>query len=100
MKSFSKAVFLGLTIGLLSPAVADDLLQGGRYKEKSTDFPRHVTASENPRAPVAAEAGHHADGGQDRSGRDWSKDVIPHDHEHPVDASSSPSPREWGWNSK
>jgi len=100
MKSFSKAVFLGLTIGLLSPAVADDLLQGGRYKDKSTDFPRHVTASENPRAPVAAEDGHHADGGQDRSGRDWSKDVIPHDYEHPADASSSPSPREWGWNSK
>lgn len=100
MRSFSKVVFLGLTIGLLNPAMADDTFKGGGYKDRSSDFPRHVTASERPRAPVAAETGHHTDGGQDRSGRDWTKDVVPHDYQHPADTSSYSSLQEWGWNSK
>lgn len=100
MKSFGKVVFLGLAIGLLNPALADDLLRGGRYNNASSDFPRHVTASENPRAPVAAVDNHHNDGGQDRSGRDWTKDVISHNQAHPTDASSYPSLWEQGWNSK
>lgn len=100
MKSFSKVIFLGLAIGLLNPAMADDTLKGGGYNNLSNDFPRHVTASESPRVPAAAEAGHHADGGQDRSGQDWTKDVIPHDYQHSADTPSYPSLRERGWNSK
>jgi len=101
MNSFSKAVFLGLAVGLLQPAIADDTLQGGGYKNSSSDFPRHVVGSANPRLPVAAESGHHNDGSQDRSGRDWTKEVIPYDRENPANASSSyPSLRERGWNSK
>jgi len=100
VKNFSRVIFLGLAVGLLNPAVANDLLQGGRYTDRSSDFPRHVTASESSRAPVAADTDHHNDGGQDRSGRDWVGDVTPHGHEHPADASSSPSLQEGGWNSK
>ena len=97
MKSFGKVVFLGLSISLLGPAIADDLLQGGRYNNRSSDFPRHAVASQNPRAAGVAEDAHHNDGGQDRSGRDWTKDVI---SKRPADASSYSSLQEWGWNSK
>lgn len=100
MNNFSKVIFLGLAVGLLNPAMADDSLKGGGYKNSSSDFPQHVTASESSRAPVAAETGHHSEGGQDRSGRDWVGDVSPHGHEHPANAPSSPSLRQWGWNSK
>lgn len=100
VKNFSRVIFLGLAVGLLNPAIADDLLQGGRYNKSSSDFPRHVTASESPRAPVAADTGHHNDGGQDRSGQDWTKDVVSHTRDHEADAPASPSLREWGWNSK
>ncbi len=100
MNTFSKAVFLGLTIGLLNPALADDQSQTGGYKNSSGDFPRHVTATKNPRPPVVAEDTHHNDGGQDRSGQNWSKAVISADQPPPVEASSNRSLREWGWNSK
>lgn len=100
MNNFSKVIFLGLAVGLFNPAIADDALKGGGYNKSSSDFPRHVTASESPRAPVAADTGHHNDGGQDQSGRDWVGDVSPHGHEHPADAPSSSSLRQRGWNSK
>jgi len=100
MRSFGKVVFLGLSIGLLNPATADDLLRGGRYNDSSSDFPRHITASQNPRARAVAEDGHHSDGGQDRSGRDWTRDVVPSDRERSAAASRSPSPQQWGWNAK
>lgn len=100
MNSFSKAVFLGLAVGLLQPAIADDTLKGGGYKNSSSDFPRHIVGSANPRLPVAVESSHHNDGGLDRSGRDWSKNVIPHDHQHPINTSSYPTLQERGWNSK
>jgi len=44
-----------LAIGLFQPAIADDTLKGG-YK--------------------VAENSHHNEGGQDQSGRDWTKDVV------------------------
>ncbi|CDH47821.1 exported hypothetical protein [Candidatus Contendobacter odensis Run_B_J11] len=44
-------IFLGLAIGLLNPAIADDTLKGGSYKNSGSDFPRHVTASESSRPP-------------------------------------------------
>lgn len=100
MKSFGKGIFLGLSIGLLDPATANDLLRGGRYNDSSSDFPRHVTPDQNPRPPMVAEDGHHNDGGQDRSGGDWARDVISRGREHPAAASSYPSPQQWGWNDK
>lgn len=100
VKNFSKIIFLGLAASLFNPAIADDALKGGGYKNSGSDFPRHVTSSPSPRAPVTAQDNHHNDGGQDRSGRDWTKDVIAHDRQHPADASSSRSLQEWGWNSK
>lgn len=100
MNNFGKVIFLGLSFGLLGPATADDLLQGGRYSNRSSDFPRHVTASQGPHALVIAEDTHHNDGGQDRSGRNWTKDVISHSRERPAGASAYPSSQQWGWNSK
>lgn len=101
MNTFSKAVFLGLAVSLLQPAIANDTLQVGGYQNSSSDFPRHVVGSTNPRLPVAVESSHHNDGGQDRSGRDWTKDVIPDSRENPANASSSyPTLQERGWNSK
>lgn len=100
MKNFSRVIFLGLAVGLLNPAVADDTLNRGGYKNKSSDFPQHITARQSPRALVSAEDNHHNDGGQDRSGRNWSKDVIAHDYEHPSDAPSSGPLQKRGWNSK
>ena len=62
--------------------------------------PVSYTHLQSPRAPVVADTGHHNDGGQDQSGRDWVGDVSPHGHEHPADAPSSLSLRQRGWNSK
>ena len=111
MKSFGKVIFLGLSLGLLGPAMADDLSsqspraagvaetshhnEGGQDRS-GRDWTAYVAASQGPRAAGVAETAHHNDGGQDRSGRDWTKEVIP---ERPANASSYSSPLR-GWNAK
>ncbi|MDG4554821.1 MAG: hypothetical protein P9E24_11340 [Candidatus Competibacter sp.] len=97
MNSFSKAVFLGLAVGLLQPAIADDTLKGG-YKNSSSDFPRHVVSSASSPPLAGVENSHHNDGDQDRSGRDWTAKITPHGDEHSFSAIQS---NRWGgWNSK
>ncbi len=83
---------------LLSFATAGAAYADGGGHNPAQAFPN--LPSNSPRVTVTDQDNHHDDGGQDRSGRDWSKNIIPHDHQHPTDVSSYPTLQERGWNSK
>lgn len=91
--TYSMIAGVMLTFATVGAAYAD----GGGHNPAQV-FPNPPTQS--PRAPSTTADAHHNDGGQDRSGRDWTKDVTPHTHEHPANAPSYPSLQEWGWKSK
>ena len=92
------------TRSMIAGAMLSFATAGAAYADGGGHNPAQVfpnPPSDSPRVTVTAQDNnHHNDGGQDRSGRDWTKDVTPHDHAHPTDASSYPSLWEQGWNSK
>ena len=92
------------TRSMIAGAMLSFAMAGAAYADGGSHNPAQVfpnPPSDSPRVTVTAQDNnHHNDGGQDRSGRDWTKDVTPHDHAHPTDASSYPSLWEQGWNSK
>ena len=91
------------TRSMIAGAMLSFAMAGAAYADGGGHNPAQVfpnPPSDSPRVTGTAQDSHHNDGGQDRDGRDWSKNVIPHYHQHPTDTSSSPSLRERGWNSK
>ena len=92
------------TRSMIAGALLSFAMAGAAYADSGSHNPAQVfpnPPSDSPRVTVTAQDNnHHNDGGQDRSGRDWTKDVISHNQAHPTDASSYPSLWEQGWNSK
>ncbi len=91
--TYSMIAGVMLTFATVGAAYAD----GGGHNPALV-FPN--SPSNSPRITVTAQDNHHNDGGQDRSGRDWTKDVVPHDHQHPANTLSYRSLQESGWNDR
>ncbi|MDS4030687.1 MAG: hypothetical protein RKO66_11515 [Candidatus Contendobacter sp.] len=91
------------TRSIIAGAVLSFATVGAAYADGGGHNPAQVfpnPPSDSPRVTMPAQDNHHNDGGQNRDGRDWSKNVIPDSHQHPADTPSSPSFQKRGWNSK
>ncbi|CDH44681.1 hypothetical protein [Candidatus Contendibacter odensensis] len=71
---------------IIAGAMLSFAAAGAAYADSGSHTPAQVfpnPPSQSPRTPVAAEAGHHSEGGQDRSGKNWVKDVNPNEGSRP-----------------